>query len=91
MTNGDKRRKDEWGVSSYDLGMKSSLFDDRVNLNVSAFNINWDDTLQTNRLACGFQYVANSGSAKNKGVEVELQAAPVEGLNVSLGFIPMPR
>ena len=71
---------------NYEMGMKSSWFDDRVNLNVSAFNINWDDILQTNRLACGFQYVANSGEAKNKGVEVELEAVPVEGLNISMGF-----
>ena len=71
---------------NFEMGMKSSWFDDRVNLNVSAFNINWDDILQTNRLACGFQYVANSGEAKNKGVEVELEAVPVEGLNISMGF-----
>ena len=86
ITNEDVATFESDSLWNYELGMKSSLFDDRVNLNVSAFTINWDDTLQTNRLACGFQYVANSGSAKNKGVEVELQAAPVEGLNISMGL-----
>ena len=86
ITNEDVATFESDSLWNYELGMKSSLFDDRVNLNISAFNINWDNTLQTNRLACGFQYVANSGSAKNKGVEVELQAAPVEGLNISMGF-----
>ena len=66
--------------------MKSSWLEDRLTLNVSAFTIDWSNILQTNRLACGFQYVANSGEAENKGVEVELQAAPVEGLNISMGF-----
>ena len=86
ITNEDVATFDSDSLWNFELGMKSSWLDDRLNLNVSAFNIDWDDTLQTNRLACGFQYVANSGSAENKGVEVELQAVPVEGLNISMGF-----
>ena len=86
ITSADVATFDSDSLWNFEMGMKSSWFDDRVNLNVSAFNINWDDILQTNRLACGFQYVANSGEAKNKGVEVELEAVPVEGLNISMGF-----
>ena len=86
ITNEDVATFDSDSLWNFEFGMKSSWFDERVNLNVSAFNINWDNTLQTNRLACGFQYVANSGEAENKGVEVELQAVPVEGLNISMGL-----
>ncbi len=86
ITSADVRDFNSDSLWNFELGMKSSWFDDRVNLNVAAFNINWSDILQTNRLACGFQYVANSGEADNKGVEVELQAVPMEGLNLSLGF-----
>ena len=86
ITSEDVATFDSDSLWNFELGMKSSWFDERVNLNVSAFNISWSDTLQTNRLACGFQYGANSGSAENKGVEVEFQALPMEGLNVSMGF-----
>ena len=71
ITSADVRDFNSDSLWNFELGMKSSWFDDRVNLNVAAFNINWSDILQTNRLACGFQYVANSGEADNKGVEVE--------------------
>ena len=86
ISNEDIATFDSDSLWNFELGMKSSWFDERLNLNVSAFNISWSDTLQTNRLACGFQYVANSGSAENKGVEIELEAAPVEGLNISMGL-----
>ena len=86
ISNEDVATFDSDSLWNFELGMKSSWFDERLNLNVSAFNISWSDTLQTNRLACGFQYVANSGSAENKGVEIELEAAPVEGLNISMGL-----
>ena len=86
ITSEDVATFDSDSLWNFELGLKSSLFDNRVNLNISAFNINWDNTLQTNRLACGFQYVANSGSAESNGVEVELKAAPLDGLLVSLGF-----
>ena len=86
ITNDDIITFDSDSLWNFEFGMKSSWFEDRVNLNISAFNISWNDILQTNRLACGFQYVANSGSAENKGVEVEVEAIPVEGLNVSMGF-----
>ena len=86
ISNEDVATFDSDSLWNFELGMKSSWFDERLNLNVSAFNISWSDTLQTNRLACGFQYAANSGSAENKGVEIELEAAPVEGLNISMGL-----
>ena len=86
ITNADIVSFDSDSLWNYELGVKSSWLDNRVNLNVSAFTIDWSDILQTNRLACGFQYVANSGEAENKGVEVELQAVPVDGLTLSMGL-----
>ena len=86
ITNEDVATFNSDSLWNFEMGMKSSWLDNRVNLNVSAFNINWNNPLQTNRLACGFQYVANSGEAENKGVEVELKIAPVENLNLSMGI-----
>jgi outer membrane receptor protein involved in Fe transport len=68
---------------SYELGFKSTLADNRVTLNGAVYFIDWKNIQQLNRLACGFQFVQNAGKAESKGFELELQAAPVEGLSLS--------
>ncbi len=68
---------------SYELGFKSSLADNRVTLNGAVYFIDWSNIQQLNRLACGFQFTQNAGSAESKGFELELTAAPTEGLNLT--------
>jgi len=68
---------------SYELGFKSNLADNRVTLNAAVFFIDWSDIQQLNRLACGFQFTQNAGQAESKGFEVELAAAPIDGLTLS--------
>jgi iron complex outermembrane recepter protein len=70
---------------SYELGFKSTLADNRVTLNAAIFYIDWTDVQQQNRLACGFQFVANAGEAESKGAELELSAAITSGLTGTLG------
>lgn len=70
---------------SYELGVKSTLADNRVSLNAAVFFIDWSDALQVQRLACGFQVDANIGDVESTGFEVELSAAPIEGLTLLLG------
>ncbi len=70
---------------SYELGVKSTLADNRMSLNAAVFFIDWSDALQVQRLACGFQVDANIGDVESTGFEVELSAAPIEGLTVLLG------
>ena len=79
------RSYDSDDLWSYEVGMKSNFADNRVSINASAFLIDWQDTLQNVRLACGFQFSTNVGDAKSQGVEVEINAAPVDGLTLSLG------
>jgi len=71
---------------SYELGFKSTLADNRVTLNGAVYMIKWSDVRQLNRLACGFQYNYNAGEAESTGFELELMAAPVDGLTVSVGI-----
>lgn len=68
---------------SYELGFKSTLADNRVTLNGAVFFIDWSDVQQFNRLACGFQFTANAGSAESTGFELELASAPIAGLTIS--------
>ena len=70
---------------SYELGIKSTMADNRVSLNAAVFFIDWEDSLQVQRLACGFQVDANIGDVESIGFEVEMSAAPIEGLTLQLG------
>lgn len=70
---------------SYEIGVKSRLADNRVTLNAAAFYIDWQDSLQVQRLACGFQVDANIGDVESTGFEVELSAVPFDGLTIDLG------
>ena len=79
------RSYDSDDLWSYEVGIKTNLADNRVAINAAAFYIDWQDTLQNVRLACGFQFSTNVGDAESTGAEVEIVAAPVEGLYLSLG------
>ena len=70
---------------SYELGFKSMFANNRVSLNGAVYYIQWSDIQQLNRLACGFQFVQNAGEAESKGFELELTAAPMQGLTLSAG------
>jgi len=70
---------------SYELGFKSTLADSRITLNAAVYYIDWTDMQQQNRLACGFQFVANAGEAESKGFEFELTGVVIDGLIGTLG------
>lgn len=74
-------------VWSYEIGAKNALADGRVRLNSSAFYVDWSNIQQSVGLpACGFQFVANLGSATSKGFDVQIEAEPVDNLLVTLAF-----
>jgi len=68
---------------SYEVGFKTMLANKKATLNAAFYTIDWQDIQQQNRLACGFQYVANAGEGESSGFELELNAAPMDGLTVS--------
>ncbi|MDT9597369.1 TonB-dependent receptor [Sphingosinicella rhizophila] len=66
----------------YELGWKTSWLDDRLVFNGAVFHIDWTD-IQTNILTgSGYSFVGNAGAAHSQGLELELQARPVRGLNL---------
>jgi outer membrane receptor protein involved in Fe transport len=73
-------------VTSYEAGAKVRLFN-RIQLNSSAFLIDWKDVQFNFGLRCGFAFVANAATARSKGAEV--QAAGRFGpltLNANIGY-----
>ncbi|MGE5721949.1 MAG: TonB-dependent receptor [Sphingomonadales bacterium] len=71
-------------LTNYEIGFKSDLFDRKVRFNVSAFYDEYKD-IQLPVLACPDSPCAarlNAGDGWFKGVEAELFARPVQGLQI---------
>jgi outer membrane receptor protein involved in Fe transport len=76
-------------VWSYEVGSKNRLFDRRLQVDASAFHIDWSNIQQTVGLAqCGFTFVENLGSATSRGFDVALQAFVTDHLTLgaSVGY-----
>ena len=79
-------------VTSYELGMKSSWLDNRLNLNFALFRMDYDD-LQV-RLGCvncgpgGIprRFLSNAGTAEGEGFELDLVALPTASLRFTAGI-----
>jgi iron complex outermembrane recepter protein len=75
-------------LKSYEIGMKSEWFERRLRLNLAAFVYNYDD-LQFGAVTADpvsgslLLVIDNVATADVKGLEVEMQALPFEGLNLS--------
>lgn len=71
---------------SYEIGVRSALFQDRLRLNASAFYIDWQDQ-QSNVFVSDFQrIVANASSASSRGVELEAEALLSDTLQLRASY-----
>lgn len=75
---------DEESITSYEVGIKSSLLDRELTLNASAFLYDYDD-LQVQVLFPDRSRVENAASAEVQGVELDLRYQPTYRLGLSLG------
>lgn len=76
-------------LTNWEVGVKTDLFDHKVQLNVSAYYMLWD------RVQIGFfnpaggfgntAYVTNGADFHIKGIELQLNARPVPGLGIQGG------
>jgi len=86
-----QRAYDPEEVTSYELGMKSRWLDNRLQLNLAAFQNEIEDMQIAVFLADGSaaSVVDNAGKATIKGFEVELLAQPIDNLqlNLNLGYL----
>lgn len=75
-------------LSSYELGFKSEWFDNRLNVNGSVFYYDYKD-IQLNAVVGTntgpVSTLTNGGSGKVRGAELEIEAAPIEGLHLQAG------
>ncbi len=74
---------DEEILTSYEVGIKSTLLDGQVRLNATAFYYDYQDFQALSFFGIS-QFIVNS-DATVKGGELELVALPMEGLQLQLG------
>ncbi len=73
-------------VWSHEIGAKNLLFDGRVQVAGSVFEVDWS-RVQTNfTLDCGFNYVANAGAAKSTGFDLVVNVFPLQALSFSFSL-----
>ncbi len=75
-------------ATTWEVGLKSTLLDRRLQFNAAAFTTDYQD-LQLNIQIGTSPTIDNAGTARIKGFEAELIAVPIDGLtiNSSLGYI----
>lgn len=73
---------DPESLISYELGVKSSLWNNRLRANAAVYYMKYTD-LQTQNFIDGVQSFSNAGKANIKGAELEVDAIPVRGLTLS--------
>ena len=71
---------------TYEVGVKSSWFDDRVRFNAAYFYIDWDDLQLSLFDALSGGYIDNAGGGASQGFELEVAAKVAEGVDVFAGF-----
>jgi outer membrane receptor protein involved in Fe transport len=70
-------------VWSYEAGSKNKFFDDRLQVDASAYYIDWENVQQAISIGCPTAFYANLGAATSKGFELSITGRPTTGLTLS--------
>lgn len=76
-------------ADSFEVGIKSSLFDGRMLLNAALFSAKYDDFQANNFLFLNGTLITtltNAGEVSSQGIEMEFQARPSDRLSLGGGF-----
>jgi outer membrane receptor protein involved in Fe transport len=67
----------------YEVGTKTSWFSNRLVFDVDGYLIDWSD-MQASALVpnTGFKFITNAGAAQVKGIEADVTAVPIPGLQI---------
>ncbi len=79
---------DEEKAQTFELGVKSTLLNRKLQLNAAVFQSNYNG-IQLNFQQGVSPTIQNAGNARIKGFEIEMVAAPVRGLTINgaIGFL----
>jgi iron complex outermembrane receptor protein len=86
VPNGVRQTFDPEFSNNYEVGYKTFLANNKLSIGASAFLIQWQN-LQFFNLVAPFTYAReNVGNAQSSGVELEVSAIPVKGLQLDGSF-----
>ena len=72
-------------LENIEIGLKGRWFNNRLHANIAAYTIDWSNIqVQANRVSDQVQFATNIGGATSRGVEVEINAFPTEGLLIGM-------
>lgn len=71
---------------NYEAGFKGSFFDQRLQVDMSAFHINWTSIQLTTLTPQGLSYAGNGGTAVSNGIELTTAYQATEGLRLNATF-----
>ena len=77
---------DEEELWSYEIGAKSTLFDNRLVVNACAYLMDISGMQVTESVAPAETYLTNAAEATGKGIELEMTARVTDGLSLIGGF-----
>jgi outer membrane receptor protein involved in Fe transport len=72
-------------LTNYEVGVKTQFLENRILLDVDAFDIDWNH-IQLLSNGAGFNYILNGGSARSRGVEANGGIRPITGLAFDATF-----
>ncbi|MFW5425740.1 MAG: TonB-dependent receptor [Methylophagaceae bacterium] len=83
-----ERAYDEEKSLNYEIGVKSSWFDNRLTTNVALFYIDWEDQIVRSLGGVGGTAIlnTNAGESSSKGVEFEIAAKPAKNWDIMAGL-----
>ena len=76
-------------VTSYELGAKNKLFDNRLKLDSSVYQVDWNNIQQiVNLPQCAIRFIANLGKARSRGFDLQANFRPTRALTIdgSVGY-----
>ena len=71
-------------VWSFEIGAKNQLFDHRLQLNASVYDIHWNNIQERVDDACGNGFTTNSGAARSTGFDIDAEAVLTDRLRLSM-------
>jgi len=71
---------------NYEIGTKSRFADGRILLNVAVYEIDWSSMQSVSKDKTGaFQFIANAGSARIRGIEADTTFRPSQHIEFTMG------
>jgi iron complex outermembrane receptor protein len=69
-------------LTNYEVGFKNSLADGRAIVNIAAFELRWRKIQVPGSLPSGISYVANGGTARSRGLQLDTTVRAAPGLDI---------